>query len=139
LLSDQNNITKRFDQLCVKSTNTKCVVGDEIRRWLFKKNVSNENDLSKSVKSLKISVERVKNAAQIGELLFCFCVHLSAFHIIFYVQSNFCTTTTLRTPNLWLLLTGGRCSEVGLCYKESNWDSKRIVAVSRWSLYGGGR
>jgi hypothetical protein len=28
------------------------------------------------------------------------------------VQSNLSTTTTLSTPKLWTLLTGGRCSEV---------------------------
>ncbi len=33
------------------------------------------------------------------------------------IQSNLCTTTTLGTQNLWLLLTGGRCSEVALCYQ----------------------
>jgi len=33
------------------------------------------------------------------------------------VQSNLCTTTTQGTQNLWPLLTGGRCSEVTLCYK----------------------
>ena len=34
------------------------------------------------------------------------------------VQSNLCTTTTLRTLNLLPLLTGGRCSEVALSYKK---------------------
>ena len=34
------------------------------------------------------------------------------------VQTNLCTTTTLKTLNLWPLLTGGRfCSEVDLCYQ----------------------
>ena len=32
------------------------------------------------------------------------------------IQSNLCTTTTLGTPKLWPLLTGGLCSEVPLCY-----------------------
>ena len=36
------------------------------------------------------------------------------FNII--TQSNLCTTTTLGTPKLWLLLTCGCCSEVALCY-----------------------
>jgi hypothetical protein len=57
----------------------------------------------------------------------------------FEVQSNLYTTTTLGTPNLWLLLTGGRCSKVGFCYEDSNWDSKMVVAVGGWSLFGGGR
>jgi len=35
----------------------------------------------------------------------------------YYIQSNLCTATTLGTQNLWPLLTGGRCSEVTLCYK----------------------
>ncbi len=55
------------------------------------------------------------------------------------VQSNLCTTTNLGTQNLWQLLTGGSCSEVGLCYKNLNWDSKIVVAVGRWSLFRGGR
>jgi hypothetical protein len=55
------------------------------------------------------------------------------------LQSNLCTTTTLGTPNLWPLLTGGRCSEVGLCYEVSNSDFKMVVAVGRWLLFGGGR
>ncbi len=55
------------------------------------------------------------------------------------LQSNLCTTTTLGTPNLWPLLTGGRCSEVGLCYEVSNWDFKMVVAVGNWSLFGGSR
>ncbi len=38
---------------------------------------------------------------------------------------------------MWPLLTGGRCSEVVSCYKDSNWDSKRVVAVDRWSLAKG--
>jgi hypothetical protein len=39
-----------------------------------------------------------------------------------------------RDPNLWPLLTGGRCSEVAVCYNDSNWDSKMVVVVGRWSL-----
>ena len=50
------------------------------------------------------------------------------------VQANLCTTTTLGTLNLWPLLTGGRCSEVALCYENWKWDSKMVVAVGRWSL-----
>jgi hypothetical protein len=61
------------------------------------------------------------------------------FKILFLVQSNLCTTTTLGTPNLWPLLTGGRCSEVAFCYKDLNWDYKITVVVGRWSLFGGGR
>ncbi len=34
------------------------------------------------------------------------------------IQLNLCITTTLGTQNLWLLLTGGRCSEVALCYEN---------------------
>jgi hypothetical protein len=34
------------------------------------------------------------------------------------IQSNLCITTTLGTKNLWPLLTGGRCSEVALCYEN---------------------
>ncbi len=55
------------------------------------------------------------------------------------IQSNLCTTTTIRTPNLWPLLNGGRCLEVGLCYEDSHVDSKMKVAVGRWSLFEGGR
>jgi len=39
----------------------------------------------------------------------------------------------------WSLLTGGRCSEVALCYENWNWDPKIVVAVDKWSLFGGGR
>ncbi len=52
--------------------------------------------------------------------------------LYFYKQSNLCSTTTPETPNL--LLTGGRCSEVDLCYKDISWDSKMVVAIDRWSL-----
>jgi len=34
-------------------------------------------------------------------------------------------------PNLWPLLTGGRCSEIALCYINLNWGSKMVVAVRR--------
>ncbi len=47
-------------------------------------------------------------------------------------QSNLCTT---KTPNLWLLMTGGRCSEVT---KAPILDSKKVVIVVKWSLFGGG-
>ena len=43
-------------------------------------------------------------------------------------------TTTLRTLNLWSLLTGGRRSEVALCYKKWNWDPKIVDVIRRWSL-----
>jgi hypothetical protein len=34
----------------------------------------------------------------------------------------------------------GRCSEVAFnVIKDSNWDSKMVVAVGSWSLFGGGR
>jgi len=33
-------------------------------------------------------------------------------------QSNLCVMTNLGTQNLWSLLTGGRCSEVALCYEN---------------------
>jgi hypothetical protein len=36
------------------------------------------------------------------------------------------------------LLTGS-CSEVGICYKDLNWDYKIIVAVGCWSLFKVGR
>ncbi len=56
-----------------------------------------------------------------------------------FTQSNLCTTTFHGTIDLWLLLTGGRCSKVGLRYKDSNWDSKIVVAVGKRSLLGSGR
>ena len=63
------------------------------------------------------------------------CLYFLSFHI----QSNLCTTTTPGTQNVWPLLTGGRCSEVGLYYKNGKWDPKMVVAIGRWSLFGGGR
>jgi len=42
--------------------------------------------------------------------------------------------TILGTQNLWLLLTGGRCSEVALRYKNFNLVTKIVVAVDKWSL-----
>ncbi len=54
------------------------------------------------------------------------------------IQSNLSTTATLGTPNLWPLLTGGRCSEVVYCCKDLSWDSKMAVVEGRWSLFGGG-
>jgi hypothetical protein len=50
------------------------------------------------------------------------------------VQSSLCVTATIGTQNMWLLLTGDRCSEIGFCYKDANLDSKIVVAVGRWSL-----
>jgi hypothetical protein len=44
----------------------------------------------------------------------------------------------LGTQNLWPLLTGSRCSEVDLQYKDLNWYFKIVVDVGRWSLFGGG-
>ncbi len=50
------------------------------------------------------------------------------------------TTTTLGNTNLWPLLTGGRCSEVDLCYLDLNlglkYDSRcrQVVVIWRWSL-----
>ncbi len=55
------------------------------------------------------------------------------------VQSNLCTTTPLGTHYLGQLLTAGCCSEVTLCYKDLNWDTKMMVILGRWSLFGGGR
>ncbi len=63
--------------------------------------------------------------------------HISLYRI--HVQSNLCTTTTLGNQNLWPLLTDGRCSEVTLFYKTYKWDSKMVVVIDRWSLFGGGR
>ncbi len=39
-----------------------------------------------------------------------------------------------RDSKFVALLTGGHSSEVGLCYKDLNWDSEIVVAVGRWSL-----
>ncbi len=55
------------------------------------------------------------------------------------IQSNLCTTSTLGTQKLWPLLTGGRSSEVPLCYKQDKWDHKIVVVVDKWSLFTGGR
>jgi hypothetical protein len=44
----------------------------------------------------------------------------------------------LGTPNLQSLLSGGRCSEEGLFHKDLNWESKKVVAVGKWSLIGSG-
>ncbi len=54
------------------------------------------------------------------------------------LQSNLWTTTALGTPNLWPLWPlwkGGRCSDVSLCYEDSNWDSKMVVDLQRWRLF----
>jgi len=56
-----------------------------------------------------------------------------------YVQSNLCTAATLGTQKLWPLLTGGRYSEVPLCYKQGKREHKIVVAVDKWLLFGGGR
>ena len=47
------------------------------------------------------------------------------------MQSNLCTTTTLRTPKLWPLLTFGRCS---LKMGKNGDRCGDIVAIRRWSL-----
>ncbi len=81
-------------------------------------------------------------------LCFCECVCLNCScknSMLFYtglrtlnIQSNLCTTTTLETANWRLLLTGGRCSMLFMLYK-SNWHSKIVVAIGRWSRFGVGR
>ncbi len=53
---------------------------------------------------------------------------------LFQINSNFSTTTTLETQNLWTVLKGGRCSEVFLCYKDSNLDDQMVVVIGKWSL-----
>ncbi len=53
--------------------------------------------------------------------------------------SNLGITTTLGTQNLLPLLTGGRCSVVALYYENWNRDPEIVVAVGKWSLFGGGR
>ncbi len=45
--------------------------------------------------------------------------------------------TTLGTPNLWPLLTGGRCSEVGSRFKLELQNAGRcgkVVDIRSWSL-----
>lgn len=54
------------------------------------------------------------------------------------MQSNLCTTSTPGTPNLWTLLTGGRCLKVEYV-KKQNLDSKMVLVLEWWSLFGGGR
>jgi hypothetical protein len=46
------------------------------------------------------------------------------------------------TLNLWPLLTGGRCSEIVLCYKKLKLElqnggrCRQVVAIRRWSNPG---
>jgi hypothetical protein len=49
------------------------------------------------------------------------------------IQSIPWKTTTLQTQNMWPLLTGGRCSEVSLCYKIEKRHPKLVVAEDKWS------
>jgi len=58
--------------------------------------------------------------------------------IITEFESNLYTTTTLGTLVTVALLTGGRCSDVATCYKNSKWDLKNVVVVDKWSLFGDG-
>jgi hypothetical protein len=58
--------------------------------------------------------------------------------ILYYTVKPVYTTITHGIKNLRPLLTGGHCSEVVLCYKDLNWNAKMVVAVGRWSLFGGG-
>ena len=51
------------------------------------------------------------------------------------VQSNLVITiTTIRTLNLWTLLTGRRCSEAALFYKKWKWDPIRVAVVGKGLL-----
>jgi len=56
------------------------------------------------------------------------------------IQSNLCIMTTLGILNLWPLLTGGRCSEVALCYKkwkmgpQNGGRCRQVVVIQGWSL-----
>ncbi len=45
----------------------------------------------------------------------------------------------LGTPKLWLLLKGGRYSEVPLYSKCGKRDVKKVVVVDKWSLFRGVR
>ena len=68
------------------------------------------------------------------ESTLCVCVQIKMKYCTVMVQSNLCTTTTLGTLNLWPLLTGGRCSEVALCYKKVKMEPQNGVVAGRWSL-----
>ncbi len=65
------------------------------------------------------------------------------FQLIFwkYSQTCVCTTTTIGTPNLWLLLTGSRCTKVCMImlwrFKkelQNGCRCKQVVVIRRWSL-----
>jgi hypothetical protein len=49
--------------------------------------------------------------------------------------SKYSQTCLQRPPSG--LNSCGRCTEVPLCYKNSNWESKMVVFEGRWSLFGG--
>ncbi len=60
--------------------------------------------------------------------------HLNSLNILdLYLQSNLCTTATLRTPKKWPLLTNGRCSDVTYALKIQKGIWKW------WSLQTNGR
>ncbi len=93
---------------------------------------------SESVRTLKIIVVTWNFKPKIG-------YYLSLQTLIHYNRNcynlvwNLCTTATLETQKLLLLLTGGHCSEVPLCYEQGKRGNKIVVAVDKWSLFGGGR
>ncbi len=53
------------------------------------------------------------------------------------VKPVLCTTTTLGTQSVLLLLTGGCCSEVGLCYKQLLCINllRQIIILSKFLIH----
>jgi len=84
------------------------------------------NNIFKSwdvVKSGKKHEHKIKLERKIGFEIFAdFKISWKYFFRIggsIKLQSNLCTMATLGTQKMWSLLTGGRCSEVPLCYMEN--------------------
>ncbi len=86
---------------------------------------------------LKLMRNLIKNRPRIvqnsQDILQNLIFRISHINIIIQ-QSNLCTTAIPWTQNLWPLLKSGRCSMVGLCYRDWNSGSKTVVAVGKWSL-----
>ena len=62
-----------------------------------------------------------------------------SYYIVFCIYNQTCVQRPpLEPKKQWLLLTGGRCSEVHLRYKSSKWDLKILAIKGMWSLFGGG-
>jgi len=102
--------------------------------WNFSKTIWQK------IKASLVFVDSNESLHYISIIWHCVCNYLSGLlgvnllnHGLIIIHS-----CVVKRKQFWgrsQVLTGGCCKEVGLCYKNWNWDSKIVVAMDRWSLF----